>query len=247
MPAENQPPKSTRLLVNKLTVDDARHLLHNEGGTLTVTDIALRLASAGVVAALTARALWLGNATVWHLALPMVAQYLALIAALPVLYLLARHPGLHKDAIQALRLWIGFAVAGAITIAVRSQNSGLPWREQLDADVAHIWRWIADANMQWPMLAAAVSMLLELPGRVRNLFQHGPPFVGVGLGCAMQFVVILLGCFLLPLAVGSSTRMAWALWAVILLAEVLALGMHWDIQRRLEKIDGPGDDARASQ
>jgi hypothetical protein len=27
------------------------------------------------------------------------------------------------------------------------------------------------------------------------------------------------------------------LWAVLLLAEGLALGMHWDIQRRLQKID----------
>jgi hypothetical protein len=91
--------------------------------------------------------------------------------------------------------------------------------------------------MQWPMLAAAVSMLLELPGRVRNLFVYGPPFVGVGIGCAMRVAVLVLGCAALPWAFGASTRMAWFLWVVIILSDLLAVAMHLDIQRKLRKVE----------
>ena len=35
----------------------------------------------------------------------------------------------------------------------------------------------------------------------------------------------------------DATKMAWYLWTIILLAELLALWMHWDIQRRLAKYD----------
>jgi hypothetical protein len=240
MPAA-KPPKSSRMLVNKLSVDDARHLLQNEGGELTAAEIVLQLLAAVAVSALTARAIWVGNATVWHLAMPMVAQYFAMIAALPLFYVVVRHPGLLKDAVGSFTLWFGFAAAVAIAVALRSQQHGTPWRDQLHADAAGAWRWITDAEMQWPILLAALGMLATLPARVRNLVRYGPPFVGVGLGCAMRFVVLLFGCFLIPWAIGSSTRMAWFLWAIIFAAEVLALWMHWDIQTRLRKIDGPAD------
>ncbi len=72
------------MLVNKLTVDDARHLLKGEGGAITGAEFLLQIAAALVVAVLTARAIVVGEATVWHLLLPMVAQYIALIAALPI-------------------------------------------------------------------------------------------------------------------------------------------------------------------
>lgn len=244
MPAD-MPHNSSRMLVKNLSVDDARHLLRNEGGELTLTEIVLQLVAAAVVAALTARAIWVGNATVWHLAMPMIAQYVALIAALPLLSIAAPHPGLRKDAVAALKLWFGFAIALAIAVALRARSQETPWRDQLRADAAVAWRWIADAHMHWPILLAALGMLAALPGRVRNLYLYGPPFVGVGLGCAMRLVVLLLGAFLLPWIAGSSTRMAWFLWAMILSSEALALWMHWDVQTRLRKLDG-ADGPRAA-
>ena len=229
---------SAKVLAGNLTVEDARHLLNNEGGELTSRDIATQIGWTLVVAATTARALWTGNATVWHLALPMVAQYLALIAALPLFYLFVREPGLRKDSWGAVRLWVGFAASLAVATLARAKSHEVDWQRQLHDDVLLAWRWIVDAQMQWPMAAAALNILQTLPGRIRNLQKYGPPFVGVGLGCAMRFVVLLLGCFIIPMAAGSSTRMAWFLWAVIVLSDACALWMHWDIQSKLRALDG---------
>ncbi len=92
--------------------------------------------------------------------------------------------------------------------------------------------------MQWPILIAFVCELAAIPGGVRNLYKYGPPFSGVSLGCAMRFVVLMFGCALLPWIIQSSPNVAWLLWGMILLAEVLALWMHYDIQTKLGEIDG---------
>jgi hypothetical protein len=39
--------------------------------------------------------------------------------------------------------------------------------------------------------------------------------------------VLFLCFFLIPIVVGSPERLTWALWSLILLAELLALAMHW--------------------
>jgi hypothetical protein len=234
MPEKKSPP---RMLVNKLSVEDARHLLKGEGGALTVAELVLQLASIAVVSGLTARAIIVGNATVWHLALPMLAQYLALIFALPFVQLIVRNPAITKDAIGALRLWVGIAAVVGVTVAVRAHDAQASWSEQLQRDSLHVWRWIADAEMQWPVALAFLGMLLSLPGRVRNLFEHGPPFVAVSLGCGMRLAVLFLGAAAIPWAVSNARNAAWFLWGLILLSDVLALWMHWDIQRRLRNFD----------
>ena len=237
MPSETKSPLDQHFLINKLTVVDARHILKYEGGELTAAGLAVQLVSDAVVAGFTARAIWVGNATVWHLALPMVAQYLALLAALPTVQLIVRHPDLQKEALSSLRLLIGLTIAPAITVAVQSHRLHTTWRNQLSAHATIAWRWIADAEMQWPILLAVVGMLLAVPGRVRNLFEFGPPFMGVSLGCAMRAVVMMLGFFLIPWAVETPAPAAWSLWSLILASELLALGMFWDIQTRLKKLD----------
>lgn len=227
-----------RKLVNDLTVGDARHLLATEGGPLDVSQIALRAVSTVVVSAACAYAIWAGHATVWHLALPMVGEYVVLLAAMPILYLAVRHPALRKDAVGSLRLLAILAIAGAIAIAVQSHISGLPWPTQVTDDVNTAWAWIRDHKIQWAILAAMAGTLLELPGRLINFKKHGPPFSPVGLGCGMRVAVLCLACFLLPVVMsGSATRNAWILLGLLVLAEVLALVMHLDIQRRLQKLD----------
>ena len=230
-------PHDSRNLVNDLTVEEARHLLGNEGGPLSWDELVVRIVTELTVAGALAYAIWRGNVTVWHLALPSLAQYLALLLVMPLVYLVIRHPGLRKDSLGAVRLIVGIAVGVAIATAVRAWNHQAGWRDQLASDVELAWSWIAEAGVQWPIAIAAVGVLLALPGRIRSLYKFGPPFVGVSLGCAMRLVVLLLGCFLLPFAMSNPTRMVWFLWAVLLLAEGLALGMHWDIQRRLQKLD----------
>ncbi len=238
MSSDRNSPTFDRKLGNDLTVEDARHLLGNEGGHLSWDELVVRVVTELTVAGTLAYAIWRGNVTAWHLALPSLAQYLTLLLVLPIVYLVFLHPGLRKDVMGAVRLNIGIAALVAAVTAARAWHNQIGWTDQLASDAELAWNWIADAGVQWPILIAAVGTVLALPGRIRSLYEFGPPFVGVGLGCAMRLVVLLLGCFLLPFAMGSSTRMVWFLWGVLLLAEGLALGMHWDIQRRLQKIDG---------
>lgn len=231
-----------KLLVNDLTVGDARHLLSTEGGPLDASQLVVRGISIAVVAAACAYAIWAGHATVWHLALPMVGEYLVLLVAMPLLYLAWRHPALRKDAVGSVRLWAILVVAGVIALAVQSHRNARPWSEQLSLDVDVAWNWIRDHKIQWAILAAMAGMLLELPGRLINFKKHGPPFSPIGLGCGMRVAVLFLACFLLPFVMsGTATRNAWILLGLLVLAEVLALVMHLDIQRRLAKFDKPAE------
>ena len=135
---------------------------------------------------------------------------------------------------------------GAVAaLAVGAYWQEEPWQRLLVSSVSTSWRWITEAHMQWPLLWSVVEALLGLRYRVANLYEHGPPFVGVSLGCAMRFVVLLVGLALVPfVAEFVSARPAWLpwiVWGVIALSEGLALGMHWDIQQRLRKLDAVED------
>jgi hypothetical protein len=168
----------------------------------------------------------------------MLGEYFVLLFSIPLIYVICRHPGMKKDALGSLRLMAILCLASTIATAVRSHRSGLAAQVQLAQDAAVFWHWIYSHYMHWPILCASLSLLLGLPGRVRSLYKHGPPFSAVGLGCGMRVAVFFLGIFLLPwVFAGGETRVTWALWALILIAEILALWMHWDIQQRLRKLD----------
>ena len=235
--AKNKWSKSSGNLVNDLSIADARHIIKCEGGELTIGELLIEIATSLMVAGALARAIWVGDATAWHLFLPMVAQYLALIIAIPALYIFFRHPGLRKDVVGSLRLWAFMAIASGVAFAVQTYRSVVPWREQLSDNFTQAWRWIYDAQMHWPIVLAVAAILWGLPRRIRNLYEHGPPFSGVSLGCAMRLIVPLLGAFLVPFVASGELPVVWVLWAIILLADFLALAMHWDLQRRLRKFD----------
>jgi len=239
MPPDRQKSETVRMLVNKLSVEDARILLRNEGGELRAAQVAIQSVTIAAVAATCARAIWVGKATAWHLALPMAAQYLTLLASLPVIYAMLRLDGMRKEARDSVRAIAVLTAVTAIVVAVRAHLQDNAWLDQLAQDAQQVWLWITTHQMHWPMLCAAAGLLFDLPGRVRNLVKFGPPFLAVGLDCGVRIVVLFLGCFLLPLVVGSSTRFTWFLWAAIVFSELLTLGMHWDIQRRLRKLDAP--------
>lgn len=238
VPPTQQADEAGRMLVNNLSVADARHLLQTEGGELDASQIVVQVIQITAVAGACAYAIWVGEATAWHLALPMVGEYLILLAIMPVLYMILRHEAMRKDTIGTLRLWAFFAVIIGGSIAYQSYRTGNPWLEQFQLDIQQTWAWITDHHMHWAILFAMAGVLLGLPGRIRNLYEYGPPFVAVGFGCGMRIAVFFLGCFLLPFVVsGTQVRNAWILWALLLIAEILALGMHLDIQRRLKKLD----------
>lgn len=232
------------MLVNKLSVKDARHILQTEGGELDASQIAVHIVQTIVVAGACAYAIWVGQATVWHLALPMVGEYIVLLVVLPFIYLFLRHEAMKKDTIGALRLWAIYAVVNVVAVAVQSRKTGNPWMAQFKLNMEQAWAWITDHHMHWAILFSMVAILLGLSGRIRNLYTYGPPFVPVGLGCGMRLGILFLGFFLLPFIVsGTATTNAWILLGLLVLADVLTLWMHLDIQRRLRKLDGARGDA----
>jgi hypothetical protein len=226
------------MLINDLSVADAQHLLQYEGGPLETRQVVIRAISIAVVAAFCAYAIWVGKATVWHLALPMVGEYLVLLVAVPITYLIVRHEAMKKDVIGGLCVLLALAAALAIGAAVRSYRSGMLLAEQASADLQIAWRWVVDHKIQWAIIAAAVLVLVDLPGRVGNLMKFGPPFYAVNSGCGMRIAVLFLGLFLVPVVLSASaTQNAWILWTLLVVAEVLALWMHLDIQQRLRKLE----------
>src|SRR5690606_18316690 len=112
------------MLVNKLSVKDARHILQTEGGELDGAPIAIQIVQTIAVASACAYAIWVGEATVWHLALPMVGEYLVLLVVLPILYLFLRHEAMRKDTINTLRLWAILALVTGVSVAIQSRRTG---------------------------------------------------------------------------------------------------------------------------
>ena len=77
------------------------------------------------------------------------------------------------------------------------------------------------------VIAAVAGLLTGLPRRLRNLFEHGPPFVAAGIGCGTRLAVPLFGCFLLPVVAANRQYMFMDgrpvfQWAVQLVRETIA-------------------------
>jgi hypothetical protein len=228
-------PQDTAILVNKLTVRDAVHLVRTEGGTLSRIQIAFRVATVVIVAAFTARAIVAGQATAWHLFLPMVGEYLVLLAALPVISFILHDETLRQDVRRSLSWLFAIALTVSLWIASRSFDDGTAWTAQAKIELSRLCTWITSHQMHWPILGAMAAMIAGIPGRVAAFHRHGPPFMAVGIGCAMRLVIPLLGCFLLPLVAAGKFPIVWVIWTILLLSELGALTMHWDLQRRLTK------------
>ena len=114
-------------LQKNLTIGEAKHLIRNEGGVLTSMGIAVQVITILAVSGFSAWAIIAGKATAWHLFLPMVAEYLVLLIAMPPVNLILRDPGLLDAARdEAMRV----AQSGG-SEAVFSRL-GAAWRKRLE-------------------------------------------------------------------------------------------------------------------
>ena len=221
------------ILVNNLTVKDAVHLVKMEGGSLSKGQIAFRVATVVIVAAFTARAIVVGQATAWHLFLPMVGEYLVLLASIPLISLILHDSALRKDARRSLSWLLTITVIASLWIGSQAFDEGTAWTSQARVEFSRLYTWITTHQMHWPILGAMTAMIGGLPVRVAAFHRHGPPFMAVGLGCAMRLIIPLFGCFLLPFIAAGKFPIVWLIWTILLLSELGALTMHWDLQRRL--------------
>ncbi|MBL8891528.1 MAG: hypothetical protein JNL67_16225 [Planctomycetaceae bacterium] len=241
------------LLVNKLSVADAQHLHRLEGGFLSSWQILYQLVAIVVVHALVARAIYLAQATIWHLLLPIVAEYYAYLVAVPVCQAWARHGELAKISQQCLRV---LAVQGFVLVA-----AGIAWPLWTDKEMVATWswgfeagwNWVVGTQMHWPILLAGIYSAINVKQNVDKLVVYGPPFAGPGIGCAMRAVVAFFALVLVPavaMFIGplllhffpglkSSLgfgAMVWLAWLVFVTADLGRLYLRWDIQRRLLRI-----------
>ena len=233
-PKPSKFPSDPQYLVQKLTVKDAQHLLRNEGGEISINSVIMRLSIVAVIAVFTARAIGVGDATAYHLILPSIAEYLTLLIAMPIIQLFLKHDAIKKDAKGGLRLLIGLLVIASILNFFRARHLHQTWSEHAQQQLTAFGNWIVDYQMHWAMLGASAGILIGLPGRIRMLHKHGPPFQAVSLGCGARLGVLFLGMFLTPIVVAAPATLAWVLWTLLIVSEIVALAMIWDIQKRLK-------------
>jgi hypothetical protein len=242
-----KPPSAGPMLVNKLSVKDARHLLKHEGGEATRVEYALQLAFILITAGFSARAILWEGATVWHLLLPGLAQYLALLVFIPVCQAFFHLPGMRREVIKSYGNLAFWCVAGGVSVFVRAAKHQISPGSQWAQDTAWLASFIMETGMLWPMISAAAGMAISLPARFRTFRDHGPPFVSVSLGCAARIVILFLGLFLLPLLLAHSGGAPWFLWTALLLGDLLGLIVIWDIRRRLRRLDARQNRAGAEE
>lgn len=236
-------PGTKKYLVNNLTVDEARRMMIHEG-EVTVAGAVQRLAGILMVAGLSARAIAVEDATALHLLLPTVAEYLALLAGIPLVAAVMREPLLAKEARKSVFSLAFFAAVWAVYVLGKPagwQPAAFP-AAALDS-LHGAWVEVRSHGMHWPMALAAAGMIASLPLRVRQLREHGPPFVAVGIGCAMRLLLLLPAPVVVAWGRSQGIRVTWVVWAILLAAELAALWMHLDVQRRLRRHTAAGDGA----
>jgi hypothetical protein len=243
-----------RVIAGKdITVREARIMLSSEGGELTVRELVVEVLWALVFSATLAWAIAVGKATLWHLLVPMAGELVVYLAAVPFLSLFFRHPELRKVSFQCLRSVAIYLAVVVVTIIVRSRLASVSFVDQWNTDMTLVWNWIFTTHMQWPILVAALHMIRNTTRSAQHLISHGPPFLGPGMGCGMRIAVLILAAVIVPAFgmvilsmlqdvgwkldkhVSTTTALAWALWACLLIAELCLLWFRWDIQNKLRK------------
>ncbi len=242
----------------KLTAAEAKHLLMTEGGEMTVRETIIQIGWALAVSGALAWAIVKGQATVWHLVVPLVGEYLCLLVALPLIYLYLRHPDLKSEYVKCSRALVLLFIAIVGTIVGRAIYYEHAVIDQLKTDSRWIGAWIVDHQVHWALLVAVFHAGRSLHKSVRNLLVHGPPFIGGGMGCAMKIVVLFFAVILIPFfgmfvlsllkdfGVSSfppkewgppQTWVApvWIAWALLLIADLATVWFLWDIQSKLKQ------------
>jgi hypothetical protein len=240
VPGANQPAPTQAPIAGRLSVSDARHLLRTEGRRST-RELVLDLVLAASLAALTARGIAAGHTLGWHLTLPLLARYLGMLVAMPVMQLALPHPGLAREAKLSLVWLAGFLTLTVVAVVSRVVLTGSGPADRIPEDAASIRRLITESGMAWPLVMAFCWSLISVPLRVLALHRFGPPFVGAGLGCGLQFLLLGIGLFALPFLVREARALAWTIWSLLTLADLSAPLIHLDLARRLRSGSGPSN------
>jgi len=231
------PAEESRMLVQKLSVADARRLMKLEGVELDGRSFIRELVFTAAFAVTTGYAVFTGSITVWHLFMPLIASWFGLVTAIPVVYLVYRHEAIKVEAKKSIFNLVFLAAIIAAVVGYNAAKSHQSFSTQFQQDVHTAWRWVIDSDIHWAMIVAYFNIVLSMPARVHNLMEFGPPFAAVGIGCATQLLVFFGGACALPLIIEKQISAVWVLWFLLNAAHVLALWIHWDVGKRLKAYD----------
>lgn len=235
----------------KLTAQDARQILKAEGGEITLTELVIQLIWVLAIAGSLAWAIFKGQSTVWHLGLPMVAEYLVCVLFIPILNLFYRHPELKKETVKSIWLIAILAVCSFTALIFDARSNGNDLVSQFQLWITAATDFVIGKQAHWAILVAAIHAARGLLRNVRFLLANGPPFLGPGMGCGMRVAVLVLAVIIVPafgmLILGilndlgvrwkpspDSFPLVWLIWGLYVTAEVLTLWFLWDIQSKLK-------------
>jgi hypothetical protein len=234
---KEDPSEKSRMLVNKLSVADARRLMKLEGVELDGKSFAREIVFTAVFALASGWAVFKSDVSAWHLLLPLVASWAGLVTSIPIVYLIYRHPAIKVEALKSLaNLAVAAGILGVV-VYVHAAKTQQTFSDQLSEDYRRAVQWVKESGMHWAMIIAYFNIVASMPSRVHNLMQFGPPFAAVGIGCAMQAILMVVGVFALPLLIDKPRPLVWSLWGLLLFANLLSLYMHWDVGKRLRRYD----------
>jgi hypothetical protein len=235
----------------KLTASEAQHILKAEGGEITLRELIIQVVWTLAISAALAWAIIKGNATAWHLGLPMVAEYLACVLLIPILNLFYRHAELRKETMKCLILIVILLMIGLSALTVDARAKGNDIVSHFNLWMAKITDFVIGKEVHWAILIAAFHSARGLWRNVIFLMKNGPPFLGPGMGCGMRVAVLVLALIIVPAFAmfglgilqdvgvrwkpsAEWIKPVWLIWGLYVIAELLTLWFLWDIQSKLK-------------
>jgi hypothetical protein len=240
------------------TVHEAQHILASEGGELTRTDLIVEAIWALAFSVALAWVVIAGEATAWHLLVPLFAEYLTCLVALPLIQVGLRHSELRQTACECIRAILIVAFIGAGAIWGQSLYRDTSFAQQWHSNLTLVLDWMAGRHLIWPILIASAHGLRNLARNVVFVLNHGPPFLGPGMGWGFRIAILVLASVLAPtcgfivvsvlqdlnvidkglnkgFTQWNGIVLTWIVWACLLIADLTYLWFRWDTQTRLKQ------------
>jgi hypothetical protein len=235
-----------------LTEDEAKHILKSEGGVITFRELLIQIFWAALLSGSLAWAIYAGQATVWHLTLPLIAEYLACLVTVVVMNLFISNKDLGKESLACLRLLVILIVGGIVALYVSSIFHKTNFMDEINVRLDQAWSFVFDKQAHWAILVASLHSIRGVARNVFFLVKEGPPFLGPGMGCAMRIAILVLSVVIVPafalLVLGILKDLGirniphpkewlsavWLFWGLYTVAEFTTIWFLWDIQKKFK-------------
>ena len=200
--------------------------------------LALRVASLAAVFGLMAWAIAYRGATAGALLLPMAGEIVAgFVVALVLALVVVREAKFRRETLSSLTFW-GVVFAGWLAwTGFEANRAHVPLDRHLAQTFGAAVDYVRVYGMHWPMLAAAIGLVVGTAGDVTAYRRKGPPFVFLGslnLGLRM-FVLMIAGMGFLVTIDWSRRERAYLMLLVLAAGEAFALWAPFLVQKKIRE------------